>query len=885
MGEAKAKYSCLPAPSSKPHRNVSMPNQTGIGPKPRGTGPAVFEARIGDRAKSESGIRSGPFLCWALCVLAALMLVATTAGCSGCHRLPWAKNVTNEEEENLKKKTERPKDPFELERLVVLPNEQDMPKNLIKPGHWVSAVQQMKASNDDFVGQLYATCVGGNDQLLELERSRYRVQFVRPASLPKGQTKQFELIYFVPRLPAGESRQVRLQSVLTTRAGVRQHFPNSEPAMRLKPHQYHFVVLSALPDQYGYLKKMPAIAPPRGDEWSTYGLDVDYMVLLPKVGRRALLPANALAWTSIALVLWDDYDPNLLAPDQQVAMLDWLHWGGQLVVSGPFSLERLQGSFLADYLPARAGAAVKISRNIPEQLDDGWYVHGNLEQMASEQSEESRVERGGLPEVISLEVHPEAAFVPHSGQLLAERRTGRGRIVVSAFSLADRQFVNRKRFDEFFHACILRRPPREFLLTQQQVRDMQWTDGPTSKLDPRRTSSLRFFSRDAGGSTAASLARRQADGPQRSGEGLFDTSGYQADSQSGVAGWTDFSSVATAARDALEEASGISVPTATFVLQSLAVYLLFLVPLNWGVFRLIGRVEWAWAAAPVIAMIGTIAVVRLAQLDIGFVRSRTEIAVVEVQSPYRRAHVTRYAGLYSSLSSRYDLEFDEPSALAQPFSLDPSAERLRLQTRQTVDLRQAKTVQLTGFPVLSNSTGMIHSEQMFTIAGPIYLAGLEGQALRVVNESQFDLRDVGLVRSRGEDGVEAAVLDRLPSGGSAVLRFEPAGLTTLRQTWDQSESTVQVRGHGQVSLRSLLELALEQLNDCDLRLVGWTDQQVPGVSIRPRASQETFRTFLLAHLRYRALGEPQGDVAKYPEIKAQLDQMHSSGVTPADGRE
>jgi hypothetical protein len=478
-------------------------------------------------------------------------------------------------------------------------------------------------------------------------------------------------------------------------------------------------------------------------------------------------------------------------------------------------------------------------------------------------------------------VHPEAAFVPKSGQLLVERRTGRGRIVVSAFSLADRQFVNRKRFDEFFHACILRRPPREFLLTHQQVLDVQWTDGPTSKLDPRRTTNLRFFSRDAGGSPAASLARRQADGPRRSGEGLFDTSGYLADSQSGVAGWTDFSSVATAARNALEEAAGISVPTATFVLQSLAVYLLFLVPLNWGVFRLIGRVEWAWAAAPVIAMIGTIAVVRLAQLDIGFVRSRTEIAVVEVQSPYRRAHVTRYAGLYSSLSSRYDVEFDEPSALAQPFSLDPSAERLRLQTRQTVDLRQAKTVQLAGFPVLSNSTGMVHSEQMFALAGPIYLDGLEGQALRVVNESQFDLRDVGVVRIRGEDGVEVAILDQLPSHGSALLEFEPAGLSTLCEKWDQSESSVPIRAHGGISLRSVLDLALDELNDGDLRLVGWTDQQVPGVSIRPRASQETFRTFVLAHLRYRALGEPQGDVAKYPEMKAQLDQLQSPGETDA----
>ena len=33
----------------------------------------------------------------------------------------------------------------------------------------------------------------------------------------------------------------------------------------------------------------------------------------------------------------------------------------------------------------------------------------------------------------------------------------------------------------------------------------------------------------------------------------------------------------------------------------LAIYLLVLVPLNWLVFWLIGKVEWAWIAAPLIA--------------------------------------------------------------------------------------------------------------------------------------------------------------------------------------------------------------------------------------------------------------------------------------------
>ena len=48
--------------------------------------------------------------------------------------------------------------------------------------------------------------------------------------------------------------------------------------------------------------------------------------------------------------------PRVLSVSQQEAMLDWLHWGGQLILSGgagqPYSLYR--EGFLGPYLPADA---------------------------------------------------------------------------------------------------------------------------------------------------------------------------------------------------------------------------------------------------------------------------------------------------------------------------------------------------------------------------------------------------------------------------------------------------------------------------------------------------------------------------------------------------
>src|SRR5207237_7482440 len=171
-----------------------------------------------------------------------------------------------------------------------------------------------------------------------------------------------------------------------------------------------------------------------------------------------------------------------------------------------------------------------------------------------------------------------------------------------------------------------------------------------------------------------------------------------------------------AARQILTEAAGIEIPSADFVIKVLAVYLLVLVPLNWLIFWLMGKVEWAWIAAPLIALFGAGTVIRLAQLDIGFARSRTEVAILEVQRGYERAHLTRYTALYSSLSSSYTLAFDESNALATPFRSgveNPSL--LSIAQYNDVAFRRDKDTSLAGVQVSSNSTGMVHSEQMLPL--------------------------------------------------------------------------------------------------------------------------------------------------------------------------
>ena len=220
-----------------------------------------------------------------------------------------------------------------------------------------------------------------------------------------------------------------------------------------------------------------------------------------------------------------------------------------------------------------------------------------------------------------------------------------------------------------------------------------------------------------------------------------------------AADWNDFSAVSTAVRQTLREAAGISVPKRSFVVWMVGLYLLLIVPINWLVFRLLGRVEWAWVAVPVVAVGWGLAVIWLAQLDIGFARSETEVGVLELQDDFSRAHLTRYTALYSSLSTSYDVHFADSSAVAQPFSVD--VKLLQGQSRSTVTMRVTGDRQLDGYPVRSNSTGMVHSEQMFDMGGSLNFQQSEGQQPVLENNTKLKLSGVALFRRGAEENQQS----------------------------------------------------------------------------------------------------------------------------------
>ncbi len=772
---------------------------------------------------------------WTRLLLVAVGLVAL-GGCGGCRR-----------DDAKKLATKKPKEDFELSRLATFPHSIDTVESAIKPGHWTSASLDAVSNNFDFRGELATDPV-------DLSRSTYRFGTARTVLLPKGQRRGVELPFFIPRDSSARTVGVRLSS----RRGGGEVGRGVFPFNRLPAHQFYLCVLARQPDAYSYLRGLPSITPPTHDILDA-STNAHYRVLTPPIDQAVPLASYPLCWTSVACLWWDDLDPTLFSQAQQQALVDWLHWGGQLIVSGPATLDLLRGCFLEPWLPAESHGSRTWSQDELQPLDTVW---SGRELPLRPTEPWSGVMLSPRPAARVIVGSPEAPLV-------VEGSVGRGRIVVSAFHLAQRELVAWSGLDGFVHACLLRRPPRTFFTSDDALVTWRWADEPTALHahgHPNRVSRLAYFTRDENGPDGSPLQQQLDD---------LNLPPVNADvvDGPGVAGWTDQGPAANSARAALREASGISIPDAGFVARTLGWYLLCLVPLNWALFRLLRRLEWAWAMVPVLAVVFAFLVTRFAQLDMGFVRAQTEVNVVELQGGYRRAHVTRYASLYSSLTTNYDITFDDAGAAVMPFSAAGNDFVLRDQARWLAEYRREERLHLRGFTVASNSIGMLHGEHHLDLGGGLELSGT-GDELH--NRTEIDLEGLGLAGPRGW-----AWVDRMVANSQSRLTWtswpETSGVPLYQvfaQHWDRSPTTRQSVASGEFNVRRLVELAHLTRPSQETRLVAWSTAPVAGMSVAPEASQRRQVSVVLAHLDQPPLRLPTRDaLAEWELTLAKPDRV------------
>lgn len=812
------------------------------------------------------------YLRWLLC----LTLLALISGCGGCGESTPTPEQT-EREKAEQEKAEQAKAEFLLGNLRSEPNGLE-PRRVggtpvpVKPGHWTSATIEALSNREALSGEIRTSP-------LPLSEMDYSLSALRGATLAKGEAKQLEFMFFPPE----GRKETSFGLQLATAAGRNLVTLTERELVQLPAHQFFFLVLATDPDRYSYLRTLDSVRAPTGNSLLV-DYDMHYRVLLPHVRLRVPLPATALTWSSLAYLLWDRFDPSQLTPAQTQALLDWLHWGGQIIISGPDTLDVLAAGFLKPYVPADpGGTGLWTADQLAELSVRDWSMPGP--ELADDR-QWTGVElqpRADAEVLVSTDDRP----------LVVERRIGRGRIVVTAFSLTERELRKWPEFDTLVNACLLRRPARKITATPPEssgssdeppelIWDVTWLDGNDN--DATRTSAVRIFSRDAvadlGSSPWHQFGLRRAVAEDSTLAGL--TSEEREYVGPGVAGWNNQSDVALAAQASLRAAAGIVIPDATFVVQILALYLAVLVPLNWAVFRLIGRVELAWIAVPVLSILFTVLVVRWAQLDIGFARAEADYAVVELFEGYDRAHVTHYTALYTSLATRFAAVF-EGAAVAQPLPVEQSL--LGGFVRDQLVLRQGETTRLEGFEVASNTTGLLHSEQFRDVGGALRLARAAAGGWQVVNETDLTLHGAGVLGPEG-----AAWIGELAPGEGAVLEFVSYSSAALwHEEREKLPQTASSAPEEILSVRRMLDMAVEDYDESSeaLRLIAWSEAGPGGITIEPATSQRREIALVVAHLRPAPLDEPQNDqgtprIAGEPKAEPQADSPDSATPKPDD---
>lgn len=836
------------------------------------------------------------------CQWLVLLTLTGLAGCGGC-RPDGSEKLTREE---LEKRAREQRDSLEVSELLSLPTDSGTKILTAKPGHWIETRQQYKSNRDDL--QVVAVgSVGRGKEPAIIPGTDMLNEVTRRTSLPRGQTKTVDLQYFVPNsgkkkdvfdMVNAPSSQLNFRTELLTwplQTPILQS-PDIKPANELREYEFHLAVLSPQPLGYEYLSSLDAIYW-RGDDLMAEERVRSYFVSLVKPeNNNYAFPHSMLTMTSVAVVVWDDVSPDGLSSEQQTALVDWLHWGGELLISGPSSWSRLQNSFLSPYLPASSAEAVEFETSDFAELSSTWTTDDRTAPNKNEPLTILGPKIGGL----RFQLDERGQWLPGSGELVAESQVGRGRIAVTAFPLREPRIYRWKYFSSFFSTGLLRRPPRTVAANSTtRVWQQMWAkplDG--MERDPRLHSNFRLLSRDLplGSSKVESLPQSPPpQSPQPSGDesigalimgqpdGTYEP---EAVRWGGAAAWSDTAGLSQEALSTLKAAAGIELPTRSTILYLLAGYLVCLVPLNWLLFKLLGRLEFAWLAAPLLALVGVAVVTRVASLDIGFARRTTELSILELHGSYPRGHLTQFIALYTSLSTNYAVEFPENGSVVLPMG-----DFARVRQRAAAALRTVRSnygrstgVTLEPLTVYSNSTEMLHAEQVVGLPGGIVLGQSASQQPAVKNETGLPLHACVVLHSPAAGEIEFCWVDELATGRAFSLDFTPVTSNNLWQRWESRPSTQATRPETTTDADDSLwiggllhELARKTpLLPGQMRLIGYTDGRPGDLKVLPAEDQFDGRCVVVAHLNPPPLAQVRPD-------RWILSRPVANGIMPLEG--
>jgi hypothetical protein len=782
--------------------------------------------------------------------------------------------------ESVKKKVERDKSrpPLEMFRSQVAPFDV-LP--YVKPNHWSTISLEMRSNYDDYAGALQTAPV----RMVGLPED---IVYRRDARLQKTQRARLGLQVYLPEIP----KELGLEIVRPD--AVRADEVWQATLKTLERHQMLVLFLTKEANNaYALWNRYQAFYPhslERGDMQSSERRRY-YRLVFPNEPEKPPLSGHPLTWTTISHVVWDGLPPDSLNPSQQQAMLDWLHWGGQLTLvggAGPaFSI--LKDSFLSPYLPADVtGENTLLEKKDLQPLSDG-YRPPTISTLAGLNDDSGNFEepvprfagryRGPVPItpapsrpvfLTGLKPKPGAVGISlgESGDRLlgVEQRVGRGRVLMLAVNPTDPALASWPGLDTFVRRVVLRRPEEGRDSRVPTERDKYNFNPSASRFGPLAGPDLSWFrlaSRDLRAALPAKPTSPTAPlsppevvtsprAPARpSGDaGDYGEDAYVTESKQAVAEWDDAGAVPRLCRSMLEDASGIKIPDSGFVLKVILAYVLAVVPLNWLICRyLLGRRELAWIVVPILSLGFGVGVERAAAYDMGYNIACDEIDVVEAFGGYPRAHVSRFASLYSTGRTRFTVAYpNDPTALALPLDNGRSQ---RGEDVSTAGWQSFPVPTLEGYLVEPRSLAFYRAEQLTSLDGAVSLES-DGGKRTVKNEGGLELRDAVLVDLSGPRERKEIYLGTIAPG--AAVEVPPSGGPGRQAAPDEGLNP-------EALLKALREFYEDRPENAgEIRLVAWSPKPSGGQKIEPGVDRHRGVTAFVIHLKNGPPPAPDGPI-------------------------
>lgn len=835
------------------------------------------------------------------------MLLMQLVGCRGCAptAAPKTQAELDKEKEEAKKK-----------QRILSRGIQAMPfgaeiagdtdrSNLVKPGHWYQANANLRANLEDESLTARLSIINTEGVAVPIVAGQPPVEFNRTVSLAKKQEKNVRMMFLQPEVAStgnsDDSTTVTSQAMLTLTQRAVGTTLSEQPARgkTLNGYQYNLVSLSRDPARYAFWRNLDCIIWSSRSRFSNERISPHMVIDMNEDQVAAQFPNRLYAMTSISHLVINDASLSVMSQEQQSAILDWLYFGGTIVLNGPDCIAGVKTSFLKPLAPLISTSSGLLSEQEIGLLNDGWSIPQVF-------GKRVLFSANAPISILQGELNEGADWVPYQWKdqtewlkgLVAEKKVGQGRIVMTTFSMADSAFVRWPSYSSFVHNVILRKPHRDIDMGQEADTKFAGKFQNTEQ-NPLHSTRLRLWARDLDVTTAVPK-KALKDGSKNSGDPSAPLE-YSAIAEgritetkrSSVGGWNTESLVMKTSRTILQESSGIRVPQIATVVRLLIGYLIVLVPLNWLVFRLFGRVELAWVAAPIIALAGAFVVARSVQLDVGFSRSQTSQGFLECHAGHSRGVLSKYTALYTSLSTLYSATFQDDVGVVLPLATSTGASRARKTKGFASKLEywyaSESGTGLTNFSILSNTTGLLQSEETLELGGAVDARfDQEFSKLTLKNGMGFPVFAVG-VFARDETG-------QLWTGWLGDCEPGVAGQAELGRSADGKRWRTQWEKNLLLSAPNLLKVDETRWTDADLKdelylgglfegfleayplekgeaiAIGWTDHPLGGLQILPEARQKKEKNVVFLHLRAPEAGLTRPDVKIFPESKLSQEE-------------